>query len=123
MLRTAARFLGATILAAALLVPAVPAAAAPADGGGWFVALLDAMASLLPTVDRVTVFDGGEALPNIDPNGLTTGAISASSSSTGEGGETYPNLDPNGVAGNPAGPQSQTAGGQEDTYPNIDPDG
>ena len=123
MLRTAARFLAVTTVAVALLLPAVPAAAAPSSDAGWVVALLDAVAGWLPTFGRVTASEEGEALPNIDPNGLTTGTVGAQSSATGGSGETYPNLDPDGLTGTHAGPHSQTSGGQEDTYPNLDPNG
>ena len=124
MLRTIGRALAAATLAVGLLLPAVPAAAAPVDGGGWIVALLDLVADWLPTFGRATAHDDGETLPNLDPDGLRAGGVVGSpGSATGEDEEAYPNLDPDGLTGNPARPQSQTTSGSEDTLPNLDPNG
>ena len=121
MLRTAARSLAAATLIAVLVIPAVPVVAAPSDDAGWAGSLLDVVAGWLPTFLRATAFEEGETLPNIDPNGLTTGT--GGPDVTGDAGEAYPNLDPNGLMAGPTGTQSQPADGQEDTYPNIDPNG
>jgi len=88
MHRTTVRALAAATLTITLLAPAVPAAAAPTSDG-WVVSWLDAIAGWLMPHQRAS--DRGEALPDIDPNGVDSGATHE------DCGEAYPNIDPNGI--------------------------
>jgi len=117
MLRTIRRSTLAALLALGLLIaPALPAAAAPAEGG-WLADLLQALTSRLGFTAAASG-STGETYPELDPDGLTV--PSPQRAGAASEGEALPEIDPNGLT---AAPPSDPSSAEGETFPHLDPNG